>query len=77
MGASQFLKLPGRVKNKNTNIDPRFSPQDKVRTESYRDFMYSNPEVFRDKVSRMHTVSNVCITCSICRVAGLIYIQVY
>ncbi|XP_056268600.1 protein arginine N-methyltransferase 3 [Pseudoliparis swirei] len=24
--------------------------KDKVRTESYRDFMYSNPEVFRDKV---------------------------
>ncbi|MEQ2181202.1 Protein arginine N-methyltransferase 3, partial [Goodea atripinnis] len=23
---------------------------DKVRTETYRDFMYSNPEVFRDKV---------------------------
>ncbi|MEQ2314126.1 hypothetical protein AMECASPLE_008955 [Ameca splendens] len=24
--------------------------KDKVRTETYRDFMYSNPEVFRDKV---------------------------
>jgi protein arginine N-methyltransferase 3 len=24
--------------------------QDKVRTESYRDFMLGNPEVFRDKV---------------------------
>lgn len=27
------------------------SPQDKVRTQSYRDFMYRNPEVFKDKVS--------------------------
>ena len=26
--------------------------QDKVRTESYRDFMYLNPEVFKDKVSK-------------------------
>uniref|UniRef100_A0A8C5EM99 type I protein arginine methyltransferase n=1 Tax=Gouania willdenowi TaxID=441366 RepID=A0A8C5EM99_GOUWI len=25
--------------------------KDKVRTESYRDFMYSNPEVFKDKVT--------------------------
>lgn len=24
--------------------------QDKVRTESYRDFMYFNPDVFKDKV---------------------------
>lgn len=27
------------------------SLQDKVRTESYRDFMYHNPDVFKDKVS--------------------------
>jgi protein arginine N-methyltransferase 3 len=24
--------------------------QDKVRTESYRDFMYKNPNVFKDKI---------------------------
>lgn len=40
-----------------------FSPQDKVRTESYRDFMYRNPEVFRDKVSRLNKYkqTSVCV----------------
>lgn len=27
-----------------------FAKQDKVRTESYRDFMYRNPDLFQDKV---------------------------
>lgn len=43
-----------------------FSVQDKVRTESYRDFMYSNPEVFRDKVSQLqpmqlHVHTLICL----------------
>lgn len=34
-----------------------------MRTETYRDFMYRNPEVFRDKVGRVQTDSgvNVCV----------------
>ena len=58
-----------------------FSPQDKVRTESYRDFMYRNPEVFRDKVSQMNKCKQICmyLMCvySMCRVADLMYGQAY
>lgn len=53
-----------------------FFPQDKVRTESYRDFMYRNPEVFKDKVSiethkhtRAYVCDNECLFCTLaCRI---------
>lgn len=38
-----------------------FSLQDKVRTESYRDFMYRNPDVFKDKVGWLEMQRNVCL----------------
>ncbi len=51
------------------------SLQDKVRTESYRDFMYRNPEVFKDKVSRANKHKQICVCVlmclySMCRVAA-------